>query len=94
MVWMTAQHKSPPRRPTLFPFPKDLFTAREGNGVGVGGDGVEEQARTDLEAGMGTKGKAEHTSMRSVGSVMEEGSLKDRSTEAQQKGRGKLGGQG
>jgi hypothetical protein len=36
MVWMTAQEKSPPRRRTLFPFPEDLFQARETNGGSKG----------------------------------------------------------
>lgn len=78
IFWMTAQHKSPPRRPTLFPYPKDLFTGREGNGIesGGGGGASVERAQTDVEAGLGTKGKGEHTSMQSVGSAMEEGSVK------------------
>jgi hypothetical protein len=45
LVWMTATEKSPPRRRTLFPFPDNLFKAREENndvesGPTVYGDSV------------------------------------------------------
>jgi hypothetical protein len=48
MIWMTAQEKSPPRRRTLFPFPKDLFV-RRGE---LGKEAVSE--KKDLEASLGS----------------------------------------
>ncbi|CBX90389.1 hypothetical protein IAQ61_001889 [Plenodomus lingam] len=56
-VWMTAQQRSPPRRPTLFPFPKDFFTARkDGADGGVEGRDVEagvHSGRVGSTAGVG-----------------------------------------
>jgi hypothetical protein len=65
LVWMTAQHKSPPRRRTLFPFPEDLFTGRAVN------------AKTDEKTGDVETGLGKHASNGELGSIVsEKGKLK------------------
>lgn len=53
MVWMTAQQKSPLRRGTMFPFPKDLITGRTVN--------VGEEEKVDAEHGMGKRASDDGT---------------------------------
>ncbi|CAO2649147.1 Nn.00g100960.m01.CDS01 [Neocucurbitaria sp. VM-36] len=63
LVWMTAQEESPPRRGTLFPFPRDLFTGRAANGNG------EKDGRMDVEAQAGDRSSGSGTLGGSVGSA-------------------------
>ncbi|EDU41793.1 conserved hypothetical protein [Pyrenophora tritici-repentis Pt-1C-BFP] len=51
LVWMTATNKSPPRRPTLYPFEGDLFTGRAANAKSDA-DGL---PNTDVENGLGVR---------------------------------------
>jgi hypothetical protein len=56
LVWMTAQNKSPPRRPTLFPFPEDLFIGRA-----VNAKADAEKKTEDMEAGLGERASGNGT---------------------------------
>lgn len=63
LVWMTAQEESPPRRGTLFPFPKDLFRGRAVNGPS--------EENMDVEARVGNCSFGSGTLRSSVGSAKE-----------------------
>lgn len=83
LVWMTAQHKSPPRRPTLFPFPKDLFTAR---GVNAEASDADKDVETAMGTGAGAGAGAPRLSL-SAQNATEKSSYETHaySTEAEQK---------
>ncbi|KAI8935843.1 hypothetical protein NX059_007360 [Plenodomus lindquistii] len=88
LVWTMAQHRSPPRRPTLFPFPKDIFTGR---GVNAEAADVE----TGIKSAVSVTGKTEttKTTVKSVGAEdLGKGMLREQtyethaySTEAEQR---------
>lgn len=63
LVWMTAQEESPPRRGTLFPFPKDLFRGRAVN--------AKAEDNMDVEARIVDRTSASETLRGSVGGAKE-----------------------